>query len=71
MSEGKSGYEIRADLLNQAQGLLEINVQRKVDAYYASVDKNSQSTAEFPTDVISTEDVIATARQLNSFVNEK
>jgi hypothetical protein len=71
MSEGTSGYDIRADLLGHAQGLLEMNIGRKVDAYYASVDKNSQTDLEFPTDSISAEEVIATARQLNSFVNEK
>ena len=28
----KSGFEIRADLLSQAQGILECNLQRKTDA---------------------------------------
>ena len=32
MSESKSGYEIRADLLNQAQGLLEGNIYRNNEA---------------------------------------
>ena len=32
MSQGKSGFEIRADLLNQAQGLLEGNIYRSNEA---------------------------------------
>ena len=32
MSQGKSGFEIRADLLNQAQGLLEGNIYRTNEA---------------------------------------
>ena len=71
MSNTKSGFEIRADLLNQAQGLLEGNIYRNNDA----VNTHNES---FPNDKrplndqgISVESVIATARQLNEFVNEK
>lgn len=67
----KSGFEIRADLLNQAQGLLEGNIYRENEA----VDRHNEN---FPNDkkplgnqFVSTEDVISTARQLNEFVNEK
>ena len=67
----KSGFEIRADLLNQAQGLLEGNIYRNNEAI---VDHNNN----FPHDrkpsgdqFVSTEEVIAVARQLNEFVNEK
>jgi len=34
-NNNKSGFEIRADLLNQAQGIIEGNLQRKVDAIYS------------------------------------
>lgn len=71
MSNGKSGFEIRAELLNQAQGLLEGNIYRDNE----SVDRHNEN---FPNDkkplgnqFVSTEDVISTARQLNEFVNEK
>ena len=71
MSQPKSGFEIRADLLNQAQCLLEGNIYRAND----SVNQHNES---FPNDkkplgdqFLSTEQIIATARQLNEFVNEK
>ena len=66
----KSGFEIRADLLSQSQGLLESNAQRRVDAHYFNVD-NKFVTGELPIVNITVEDVISTARQLNAFVNEK
>jgi hypothetical protein len=65
----KSGFEIRADLLNQAQGLLEMNAQREVDAHYFNVDQGA--SGELPVVEITAEQVIETARQLNAFVNEK
>ena len=70
MADSKSGFEISADLLSQAQGLLESNAQRKVDAHYFNVD-NKLERSELPVINITVEDVISTARQLNSFVNEK
>ena len=70
MADSKSGFEIRADLLSQAQGLLESNAQRKDDAHYFNVD-NKLERSELPVINITVEDVISTARQLNSFVNEK
>jgi Glu-tRNA(Gln) amidotransferase subunit E-like FAD-binding protein len=66
----KSGFEIRADLLNQAQGLLEMNAQREVDAHYFNVD-NKLDMAKLPVVEITTDQVIETAKQLNEFVNEK
>ena len=70
MSDNKSGFEIRADLLSQAQGLLEMNAQRKTDAHYFNVD-NKFEAGELPVVEITAEQVIETARQLNSFVNER
>ena len=70
MSDNKSGFEIRADLLSQAQGLLEQNAQREVDAHLFNVD-NKLDMAKLPTVEITAEQVIETARQLNAFINEK
>ena len=70
MSDNKSGFEIRADLLSQAQGLLSDNAQREVDAHLFNVD-NKLDMAKLPTVEITAEQVIETARQLNAFVNEK
>ena len=70
MSDNKSGFEIRADLLSQAQGLLEQNAQREVDAHFFNTD-NKLETSELPVVEITAEKVIETARQLNAFVNEK
>ena len=71
MSDNKSGFEIRADLLSQAQGLLEGNYQREVDAVYAHNDSFPNDKKALPLREIVGEDVIAVARQLNEFVNEK
>ena len=70
MSDSKSGFEIRADLLNQAQGLLEMNAQRKVDAHYFNTE-NELESSELPVVEITADEVIETARQLNEFVNQK
>ena len=70
MSDNKSGFEIRADLLNQAQGLLEMNIQRKVDAHYFNVD-NKLESGGLPVVEITAEDVIETARQFNTLVTER
>ena len=69
----KSGFEIRSDLLNQAQGLLEQNAQREVDAHYFAVEQSGDdaSVISFPVVEITAKQVIETARQLNAFVNEK
>ena len=67
----KSGFEIRADLLNQAQSIVEGNLYREND----KIDRHNEI---FPNDkkplgdqFIGVEDVIQTARALNEFVNEK
>ena len=73
MSDSKSGFEIRADLLSQAQGLLEMNAQRELDAAYFAIDQAGEevSLISLPVIEITAEEVIETARQLNAFVNEK
>ena len=71
MSNGKSGFEIRADLLHQAQGLLEQNIQRKVDAIYMHNDNHPDDKKPLPAASISAGDLIAIAGELNEFVNSK
>ena len=70
-NSGKSGFEIRADLLNQAQGIIEGNFQREVDASYAHNDTFPNDKKPLPLREITGEEVIRTARQLNEFVTEK
>lgn len=71
MSNGKSGFEIRANLLNQAQSLLEGNLYReneKIDRHNEVFPNDKKSLGN---QFVSVEEVISTARQLNEFVNEK
>ena len=67
----KSGFEIRADLLNQAQGILEQNYERSRDAVFSHNDSFPQDKRELPVTTITAADVIATAKELYEFVNEK
>ena len=69
--DNKSGYEIRADLLNQAEGILHAYFQREVDAIYAHYDAFPNDKKPLPLREITGEEIIATARQLNEFVTEK
>lgn len=64
---GKSGYEIRADLLNQAQCILQDNQQRAADAimYNNEYSDNKELVTFEPLKV---EDVISLAKELNDFV---
>ena len=71
MSNSKSGFEIRADLLNQAQGILMDNYHRKVEAIHAHNQFFPNDIKPLPTESITAQDVIDTARQLNEFVTEK
>ena len=67
----KSGFEIRADLLSQAEGILTSNYQREVDAIYAHNDSFPNDKKPLPLREITGEEVISVARQLNEFVTEK
>jgi hypothetical protein len=67
----KSGFEIRADLLSQAQGILECNLQRKLDAVREYNAYNEGNEKELPLDTINTVDVIKAAKELYEFVNDK
>jgi len=71
MSTGnKSGFEIRADLLQQAEGLLVTNHQRQIDAIIYN-NEFSETKTEVPIFTVSAAEVIATARELYEFVNDK
>tara|TARA_R110000772_G_scaffold231636_1_gene342838 strand:- start:2683 stop:2904 length:222 start_codon:yes stop_codon:yes gene_type:complete len=67
----KSGFEIRADLLGQAQGILEQNHDRNRDAVFSHNDSFPEDKQELPVHIITASDVIATAKELYEFVNEK
>jgi hypothetical protein len=67
----KSGFEIRADLLSQAQGILTDNYQREVDAVYLHNDNNPNEKKPLPLREIMGDEIILVARQLNEFVTEK
>lgn len=71
MSNAKSGFEIRADLLNQAQGLLEGNIYRNNEAIVQHNENFPNDKRTYGDQFVSTEEVISVARQLNEFVNEK
>lgn len=71
MSDNKSGYEIRADLLSMAQSILIENLQRKNDAVYMHNDNNPNDKKPLVTKSIDAQDIIAVAGELNEFVNEK
>ena len=70
-NQGKSGYEIRADLLCQSEGILRENYQREVDAIHAHNDSFPNEKRPLPLREITGEEIIMTARQLNEFVTEK
>lgn len=70
-NSGKSGFEIRADLLSQAEGLIVLNYQREVDAVYMHNENFLNDKKPLPLREITGEEVIQTARQLNEFVIEK
>ena len=71
MATTKSGFEIRADLLSQAQGLLEGNIYRINESVGIHNENFPNDKKPLGDQFVSTEEVIATARQLNEFVNEK
>jgi len=70
-NSNKSGFEIRADLLIQAQGILEQNYERSRDAVFSHNDSFPEDKKPIPVATITSADVIKTARELYEFVNEK
>jgi len=71
MSNSKSGFENREELLSQAQGILEQNLDRENQKVYLHNENFPNDKRNLGDQTISVEQVIATARQLNEFVNEK
>ncbi|NCV18004.1 MAG: hypothetical protein EBW42_04305 [Rhodobacterales bacterium] len=71
MSNGKSGYEIRADLLSMAQSILYDNLQRKIDATYNHNDNHPDDKKPIPNKSIDAQEIIAVAAELNEFVIAK
>ena len=71
MSQPKSGYEIRADLLHMGQSILIENLQRKIDAAYMHNENHPDDKKPMPTKSITAQDIIAVAAELNEFVIEK
>ena len=70
-NSNKSGYEIRADLLSLAEGILTGNIHRDNDAVHVHNDNFPNDKRILGDQFVSVEEVIATARVLNDFVNEK
>ena len=68
MSDNKSGYEIRADLLNMAQGILSDNYHRKVDAIHVHNASYPNDIKALPSQSITAADVISVANELSEFV---
>jgi hypothetical protein len=76
MSNNKSGFEIRATLLSQAQGIIEQNRNLKIDAYHNAVQRAQDAKdipyPEFPmVKELTAEEVIEVASKLNEFINQK
>jgi hypothetical protein len=62
----KSGYELRTDLLGMAMGIVDQKIQRKMENEHMKPEGTRQPVAPF-----TTEDVIAEAQKLYSFVQSK
>ena len=60
-----------SELLNQAQGLLEGNIYRNNEGIVEHNNNFPNDRKPYGDQFVSTEEVIAVARQLNEFVNEK
>ena len=71
MSEYRSGFDIRAMLLSQAQSIHMDNYERMKESVFTLIDLFPTDKKELPEVEISAEDIIATAKELNTFVSEK
>lgn len=70
MSNSKSGFELRTDILGMAQSILIENRDQQTNAFYAQSEQDRAGKTA-PVITISSEDVIAEAKKLYAFVNEK
>ena len=66
----KSGFELRAELLGQAQGILSENREQVMNAHFQLPD-DVRVAEDCPVIQITSEQVIEEARKLYEFVNEK
>ena len=71
MSESKSGFEIRADLLSQAHGMLENNISREEQSIYSHNENHPSDKITLEARQLKTVDVINVAKELYEFVNQK
>lgn len=67
----KSGYEIRADLLSLAEGVLTNNIENERQTIYMWNENHPESKKELPLRTVAVQDIIEVAKQFNDFVNEK
>jgi hypothetical protein len=70
MSNSKSGFELRTDILGMAMGLLENNREQVMNAHFQLPD-DVRKAEDCPIIEITTDGVIAEAKKLYEFVNEK
>ena len=65
----QSGYAIRADLLGQAQVLLEMNIERENSKIHTHNDNYPNDKKQLGNQIITPEEIIRVAGQLNEFVS--
>jgi len=70
-NSNKSGFEIRADLLSLAEGILNQNIDKEFQTIFEWNNNHPENKKDLPLRSISARDVIETAKELYSFVNEK
>ena len=70
-NQGKSGYEIRADLLSLAESIIINNIENERQTIYSWNENHAESKKEIPLRTYTAQDVIQTAKEFNDFVNEK
>ena len=70
MSNIKSGYEIRADLIYAAQQVLESNANRVMEATIEN-NNHAEEKQDVPLTQISASDIVSVAKELNEFVTQQ
>ena len=70
MSNSKSGFELRTDILGMAMGLLENNREQTMQSFFSRPEEDRKGESA-PIIAISTDEVIDAAQELYAFVNEK
>ncbi len=70
MSNTKSGFELRTDILGMAIEVLENNRDQSTNAFYSQSEEDRAGKSA-PVITISNAEIIATAKELYEFVNEK